>query len=78
MPFDSLKPFKYLKAFACLSPEFWILTSGSLLHALCPMLYASPNPQSEIRNITSHISDLAFALDKTSPICLLKTPLWKC
>jgi hypothetical protein len=34
--------------------KFWILTPDSLLYALCPMLHALPNSQSEI--IVCHLS----------------------
>jgi hypothetical protein len=32
---------------------FWILASGFWLYALCPMLYAFPNPQSQIAKVPS-------------------------
>jgi len=56
-----------------------LLTTGYSIFSLCPMPFcisAIRNPKSQISHPTSPSVYSPFALDKTSSMCLLVTPLW--
>ena len=57
-----------------LGRAFLRLAVSPRLRVVSLLPYAFPIPQSEIRNPNSPLYPLA--LDKTSSMCLLETPLW--